>query len=319
MSFFGGGTDLPQWYEKNGGAVISTSIDKYCYVFTKYLPPFLDYNFRVVYSKQELVKTIDQIEHPAVRECIRFMEMEKKRLEVVHSGDLPARSGLGSSSAFTVGLLNSLTALNGRRLDKKSLAAKAIFIEQKMIKEAVGDQDQVAAATGGFNYITFEQRGFRVMPFAPNEFLTEFNKNLLLFFTGYTRNAFEIEQKKIEQIGEKTSYYKKLMDITEEALQCFHKREDLKQIGKLLHETWLTKKELSGKVSNVNIDNIYQSAIDAGAVGGKLLGSGGGGFIVFYVEPPNQKKVIYALKNLMHVPFKFETDGSEVIYYNNGE
>jgi len=317
MSFFGGGTDLPKWYKSNEGAVISTTIDKYCYVFTKRLPPFLDYNFRVVYSKQELVKEIQEIEHPAVRECIKFMRLHNEKLEVVHSGDLPARSGLGSSSAFTVGLLNALNALEGRRISKKDLANNAIFVEQEMIREAVGDQDQIAAAYGGFNHITFDKIGHKVSQIYPTAFLEEFNKHLLLFFTGYTRNAFEIEQKKIEAIEEKVDYYRRLNEITKEALVYFNNLSSFKSIGKLLHENWLIKKELYDKVSNRELDNIYQTAIDAGAIGGKLLGSGGGGFMLFFVEPEDQPKVIESLKKLLHVPFKFESNGSEVIYYNN--
>jgi len=316
MSFFGGGTDLPQWYRENEGAVISTTIDKYCYVFTKRLPPFLDYNFRVVYSKQELVKEIQEIEHPAVRECIKFMRLHSEKLEVVHSGDLPARSGLGSSSAFTVGLLNSLNALEGKRASKKDLANNAIFVEQEMIKEAVGDQDQIAAAYGGFNHITFDKNGFKVNPFYNTPFLEELNKHLLLFFTGYTRFAFEIEQKKISSIPDKINYYKKLNEVTKEALVYFNNMNSFKSIGKLLHENWLIKKELCDKISNRELDNIYQTAIDAGAIGGKLLGSGGGGFMLFFVEPEDQPKVIESLKKLMHVPFKFENNGSQVIYYN---
>jgi len=315
MSFFGGGTDLPQWYKENDGAVISTTIDKYCYVFVKRLLPFLDYNFRVVYTTQELKKTIEEIEHPAVRECIRFMLMKHERLEIVHSGDLPARSGLGSSSSFTVGLLNALYALNGKRISKENLAIQSILVEQNYIKEAVGDQDQIAASFGGFNHITFNKDGFKVNRLYHNSFNEEFNNHLLLFFTGFTRNAFEVEQQKIDKMEEKVSYYNKLSEITKEALTYFNETASLKCIGKLLHENWLIKKELCDKVSNKEIDDIYQTAINVGAIGGKLLGSGGGGFMVFFVEPTEQEKVKYALRNLMHVPFKFENTGSEVIYY----
>ena len=317
MSFFGGGTDLPQWYKENGGAVISTTIDKYCYVFVKRLLPFLDYNFRVVYSAQELRKSIEEIDHPAVRECIRFMFMKEEKLEIVHSGDLPARSGLGSSSSFTVGLLNALHALNGKRISKEKLAIQSIMVEQNYIKEAVGDQDQIAASFGGFNHITFDKDGFKVNRLYHNSFNKEFNKHLLLFFTGFTRNAFEIEQKKLDKMEEKVIYYNKLNEITKEALIYFNETASLNRIGKLLHENWLIKKELCDKVSNIEIDDIYQAAIDAGAIGGKLLGSGGGGFMVFFVEPTEQEKVKYALRNLMHVPFCFENSGSEVIYYND--
>ena len=318
MSFFGGGTDLPQWYKENGGAVISTTIDKYCYIFTKRLPPFLDYNYRIVYSKQELVKNLEEIEHPSVKGCLAFMNMFEEKIEIIHSGDLPSKAGIGSSSSFTVGLLNALHALQGKRINKEMLAKQAIEVEQNYIKEAVGDQDQIAAAYGGFNHITFDKNGFKVNSFYNNAFLNEFNNHLLLFFTGYTRFAFEIESKKIEKIGEKISYYNKLKEITKEALAYFNETESFKKIGKLLHTSWLIKKELCDKISNEKLDEIYQAAIDAGAIGGKLLGSGGGGFMVFFVEPPEQEKVKYALRKLMHVPFKFEKNGSEVIYYNNG-
>lgn len=299
--------------------VISTSIDKYCYILAKHLPPFLDYNYRIIYSQQELVKEIDEIKHPAARECLKFMKV-KKPTEIVHSGDLPARAGLGSSSAFTVGLLNTLYALDGKRISKENLAEQAIKIEQDWIKEAVGNQDQVATAVGGFNIISFKTTTknkdiFKVEPIFNKSFLEEFNKHLLLFFTGYTRNAFEIERAKIEQIHNKAEYYNKLQEITNFASECFM-AQNLNKIGKLLHETWMIKRELCNVVTTPVIDEIYNSAIESGAIGGKLIGSGGGGFMIFFVPIKKKEKVKETLKNLMEVPFKFENSGSEIIYYN---
>lgn len=317
ISFFGGGTDLPKWYNENGGSVISTSINKHCFVFGKRIPPFLDYNYRIVYSQQELLKNLEDIDHPAVRESLRFMNWGDKKIEIIHSGDLPSRSGLGSSSSFTVGILNMLYALEGKRADKNTLAKNAIHVEQEMIKEAVGSQDQIATAYGGFNHIRFYKGGFEVKPFFNESFLKEFNKHLLLFFTGTTRNSFEIERVKIDSIGQKQTHYKELQEITEYALECFE-AERLNKIGKLLHETWLIKKNLCDKISNIEIDNIYQIAMEAGAIGGKVLGSGGGGFMLFFAEPSQQPAIIEALKKLMLVPFEFEKNGSEIIYYNGG-
>ena len=315
VSFFGGGTDLPQWFVNNGGAVISTTINKYCYVSCKIIPTFLDYKYRIVYSKQELVKEMKLIEHPGVRESLNFMH-QKEPTEVIHSGDLPSRAGLGSSSSFVVGLIHALYAMKGKTIEKRDLAAQAIFVEQQLIREAVGNQDQVAAAHGGFNFIQFDKDGFEVRVFENKNFLNEFNNNLMLFFTKTTRNAFEIEQSKIDLMAEKISSYHNLLELTAEALKEMVEPTDLNKIGKLLNEEWLIKKELSGKISNKELDEIHAAGLNAGALGGKLLGSGGGGFMLFYVEPNKQAAVKEALKHLVNIPFKFENRGSEIIYTN---
>ena len=317
ISFFGGGTDLPQWFLKEGnqGAVISTTIDKYCYLLVKNIPPFLDYKYRIIYTKQEMVNVIDDIVHPAARECLRFMK-QTSPTEVIHGGDLPARAGLGSSSSFVVGLLNALYAMQGKKVPKNMLGAQAIYIEQQMIKEAVGNQDQLAAAYGGFNFISFNKNGFEIRKFDDYTFLNEFNKYLLLFYTGLQRNAFEIEQTKISDMDKKFLKYDRLNQITEQALKILANPTNMDDIGRLLHEEWLTKKELSDKVSTKEVDEIYAAALEAGAIGGKLLGSGGGGFMLFFVEPEKQKAVKERLNKLMYVPFKFEKNGSEIIYSN---
>lgn len=317
ISFFGGGTDLPQWFLKEGnqGAVISTTIDKYCYLSVKQIPPFLDYKYRIAYTKQEMVNSIDDIVHPAARECLRFMK-QTVPTEIIHGGDLPARAGLGSSSSFVVGLLNALYAMQGKKAPKNMLGAQAIYIEQQMIKEAVGNQDQLAAAYGGFNFISFSKNGFEIRKFDDYTFLDEFNKYLLLFFTGLQRNAFEIEQTKINDMDKKFSKYDLLNKITDQALKIMANPTNMDDIGRLLHETWLTKKELSDKVSTKEIDEIYATAREAGAIGGKLLGSGSGGFMLFFVEPDKQEAVKEKLNKLMYVPFKFERNGSEIIYSN---
>jgi D-glycero-alpha-D-manno-heptose-7-phosphate kinase len=258
---------------------------------------------------------IDDILHPAARECLRFMK-QVTPTEIIHSGDLPARAGLGSSSSFVVGLLNALYAMQGKRAPKSMLGAQAIYIEQQMIKEVVGNQDQLAASYGGFNFISFNKDGFEIRKFDDYTFLKEFNKYLMLFFTGMQRNAFEIEQTKIDDMDKKFAKYDYLNKITEQALKIMTKPTSMDDIGKLLHEEWLTKKELSVKVSTKEVDEIYDAALGAGAIGGKLLGSGGGGFMLFFVEPQKQEAVREKLSKLMHVPFRFSKEGSEIIYSN---
>jgi D-glycero-alpha-D-manno-heptose-7-phosphate kinase len=312
ISFFGGGTDLPKWYNNHEGMVISTTIDKYCFLSVKELPPFLPYKYRIVYSQQELVNSLYEIDHPSARECLRHMGMKDRRIEVVHSGDLPSKAGLGSSSSFTVGLLNALAALQNETFSKKNLAKVSIELEQKILKEAVGSQDQVAATYGGFNVIRFKKGSIVVSKLEYNPELKNF---LLLYFNGTTRVANEIEKTKIKTMNKREESYKALFDIAKVAKPFFS--QDVTKIGKLLNETWLMKKELSSKVSTDDIDKIYDVALGAGATGGKLLGSGGGGFLLFFVEPNKQQKVRLALKNLMEVPFQFESTGSTIIYNNS--
>jgi D-glycero-alpha-D-manno-heptose-7-phosphate kinase len=313
ISFFGGGTDFPQWYKNHEGMVISTTIDKYCFISIKEIPPFVGYKYRIVYSKQELTNDIKDIEHPSARACLGFMQMHNKRIEVIHSGDLPSKAGLGSSSAFTVGLINALNSMTEEKFfNKESLADAALYVEHKLLNEAVGSQDQIATAIGGFNVIRFIGEGRNIRPLLYDNRLNDY---LMLFFTGTTRFASEIEKTKIDTISQKESYYQALLDIAKQAQPLFIK--DIGKIGKLLHESWMLKKQLSDKVSNKQIDDIYEVAMNNGATGGKLLGSGGGGFLLFFVEPSKHDRVRSALRHLMEVNFHFETKGSTIIYNEN--
>jgi len=317
ISFFGGGTDFPAWYEENSGAVLSTTIDKYCYISCRKLPPFFEYKHRIVYSKQEMVNEIDDIIHPAVRETFRFMNIQTG-LEIHHDGDLPARSGLGSSSSFTVGLLQALYALKGEVVTKKRLALESIHIEQEMIKEHVGSQDQVAAAFGGFNKITFNgNHNIDVVPITiSDKKLQNLQSHLMLFFTGFQRSASEIEEKKIKQIKKKKASLELMHNMVDEAIKILNKEGDISGFGKLLHENWKLKKTLSGDVSTDIIDDIYDTAMNNGAIGGKILGAGRGGFMLFFVKPEDQGRLKIALSNLLYVPFKLDTTGSQIIFYS---
>ncbi len=317
ISFFGGGTDYPAWYQENGGAVLSTSIDKYCYITCRHLPPFFEYKHRIVYSKYERVSDIEKIVHPAAREVFRFMDV-KKGLEIHHDADLPARSGLGSSSAFTVGLLHALYALKGKMITKKRLALEAIHIEQEMIKENVGSQDQVVAAYGGFNKIEFAgNQNIEVRPMTIRDSrLEEFRSHLMLFFTGFTRIASNLAKEIISQIPAKKRELNKLRIMVDDAVNILNGDDDITEFGRLLYESWKLKRAISDTTSNSNIDNIYSTAINAGAIGGKLLGAGGGGFILFFVKPEARQRVRDKLGSLLYVPFRFDTSGSQIIYYS---
>ncbi len=317
ISFFGGGTDFPAWYENNGGgAVLSTTINKYCYISCRCLPPFFDYKYRLNYSKQEQARGIDDIIHPSIRETLRFLDVNFG-LSISHDGDLPAMSGLASSSAFTVGLLHALYALKGKIVSKKRLALEAIHIEQEMIKEKVGSQDQVAAAFGGLNKIEFRsQHNIEVVPVTISRHAFQhLQDHFLLFFTGVTRSASNIEEEKMERLEGKRTDYKTLMSMVNDAFQILSGERDILDFGKLLHETWKLKKSLSPKVSNPYIDTIYETAKKNGAIGGKILGAGGGGFMLFFVKPEKKEKVKEALHFLLHVPFHFDTLGSQIVYY----
>ena len=317
ISFFGGGTDFPAWYREHKGAVLSTTIDKYSYVHCRKLPPFFDKKHKIVFfSKQETFDEIDEIDHPAVREVYRFMNINEG-LVMQHDGDLPSHSGLGSSSAFTVGLLNALYALQGKMINKKRLAFEAIHVEQEMIKEAVGSQDQIAAAFGGLNKIVFSQNNIEVKPITiTNEKITCLQNHLILFFTGFARFAVEIEKDKLQQLDKKKSELRAMSRLVDSAIDILNDDTDgYDDFGKLLHETWLLKKSLSNKVSTSQIDDIYNLGMAAGALGGKILGAGGGGFILFYIDPEKQEDLKTALSGLLHVPFRFDMLGSQVIYY----
>lgn len=316
ISFFGGGTDYAAWYQEHGGVVLSTSIDKYCYISCRYLPPFFEHKYRVVYSKIENCKTIDQIEHPAVRAVLSYMQCDTG-LEIHHDGDLPARSGLGSSSSFTVGLLNALSALKGNYIANYDLASQAIHIERDIIKENVGSQDQISAAHGGFNRIEFLRDGsFRVDPVVlRQERLEEFQSHLMLFFTGLSRFASDIAKSKIDNLKNRKTELHRMTESVHEAIRILQSDAPIEEIGRLLDQNWKYKRSLSDRVSSPEIDQIYEAAIKAGAIGGKLLGAGGGGFMVFLVKPALQKKVREALSHLIHVPFRFENNGSRVVLY----
>jgi D-glycero-alpha-D-manno-heptose-7-phosphate kinase len=317
ISFFGGGTDYPAFYEEHGGAVLSTSINKYCYVICRYLPPFFDYNYRIRYRKQEEVRSISEIEHPAVRECLNFINLNHG-VEIQHNADLPAMSGLGSSSAFTVGLLNALNALKGKMITKRQLALDAIHVEQDRIKENVGSQDQTVAAFGGFNKIEFGgSQKITVHPVTISQDKLDILQNhLMLFFTGFPRNASEIAAEQIRNTPQKKTELKTMMALVDEAINTLNGSNDrLIDFGKLLHETWKIKRSLTQHISNTSIDEIYETGVRAGAVGGKLLGAGGGGFLLFFVKPELQPDVKKKLSKLLNVPFKFHNLGSQIIYY----
>lgn len=317
ISFFGGGTDYPAWYEDNGGAVLATTIDKYCYISCRYLPPFFEHKHRIVYSKIENVKSVTEIEHPAVRATLEFKGI-KEGVEIHHDGDLPARTGLGSSSSFTVGLLHAVFALKGVMPTKQILASEAIHIERDVLKEHVGSQDQVLAAYGGFNMISFNpDHTFQVSPVILNQDrLQQLQDHLMFYFTGFTRYASEIAKKQIENTDKKKTELLAMQQMVNEALHilCDNGRSIL-DFGKLLHESWGLKRSLTDAVSTPYIDEIYNTARSAGAVGGKLLGAGGGGFMVFFARPGEQPKIKEKLKTLLQVPFKFETSGSQIVVY----
>ncbi len=316
ISFFGGGTDFPQYYREHGGAVLSTSIDKYCYLSCRELPPFFNYKYRIVYSVQENVKSLDEIQHPSVREVLRYMNI-KEGLVVHHDGDLPARSGLGSSSSFTVGLLHNLFARQGKIVTKRQLAMEAIHLEQNILKENVGSQDQVVAAFGGLNRIDFGgDLEFQVTPITlGRERLELLQKHFLLFFTGVQRIASDIEADKIKNFVNKKDDLKAIYGMVDRAMDYLQDGVDLENIGNMLDEYWQRKKALSLKTSTAHIDHIYERAVKAGASGGKILGAGNGGFILFLVHYEYQESVLLELSDLLHVPFRFDTTGSQLIYY----
>lgn len=317
ISFFGGGTDYPKWYREHGGAVLSTTINKYCYITCRLLPPFFEHKHRIVYSKIENVREIDQIQHPAVRAVLGWAGIQKG-LEIHHDGDLPARSGLGSSSSFTVGLVHALNALNGTYISKEELAKNAIHIEQNIILENVGSQDQLSAAFGGFNHIVFRQNdSFEVSPILISpERLEELQSNLLLCFTGFSRIASEVAKSQIENFKNREKELKAMKEMVNEAIDILHSPNvPIEEFGKLLHQNWMYKRGLSDRVTTHEIDDIYETALGAGAIGGKILGAGGGGFLLLFAKPELHNQIRESLQNLVHVPFKFENSGSRVVLY----
>lgn len=316
ISFFGGGSDYPSWYRQHGGAVLAATIDKYCYINVRHLPPFFEHRFRIVYSKIESCAVVDEIMHPSVRGVLQNMNVSCG-LEIHHDGDLPARSGMGSSSAFTVGLLNALYALQGQMIGKRQLALESIRIEQDLLKETVGSQDQVQAAYGGLNYITFHADDeFSVRPVVlRRERIQEFNSHLMLFYTGIKRTAADVAQSYVNDIENKKRALRITKDLVKEGLAILSSDQDLIPFGELMHEAWQVKRSLSDKVSNADVDALYQQAKEAGAVGGKLTGAGGGGFMLLFVPPGHKAAVSQALHHLIHVPFQFEFSGSQIIFF----
>jgi len=317
MSFFGGGTDYPVWYRENSGAVISTTIDKYCYISCRYLPPFFEHKYRVSYSRIDMVREIEKISHPAVKGVFKFMDIEEG-VEIHHDGDLPARTGLGSSSSFTVGLIHSLYALKGKMVTKEQLAKDAIYVEQELIKENVGSQDQVATAYGGFNRIGFfHDHSIDVKPIImASEKQNELQNNLMLCFTGFSRYASDIAKEQLKIIQKKKKELSKMHQMVDEAISILNSDStNIEEFGKLLHESWKLKRSLTNKISNSKVDKIYDIAYSSGASGGKLLGAGGGGFMIIFARPEIQQKLKEKLKDLLIVPFQFETMGSQIIVY----
>ncbi|PIU03189.1 kinase [Candidatus Shapirobacteria bacterium CG08_land_8_20_14_0_20_39_18] len=315
ISFFGGGTDYPVWYRENGGAVLATTIDKYCYLTCRYLPPFFEHKHRIVWSKVESVKEISEIEHPAVRATLEYLKITEG-LEIHHDGDLPARSGLGTSSSFTVGLLNALYALKGISLAKLNLATDAIHIERDILKENVGSQDQVLASFGGFNKISFNgDDEIKIQPvILQPERLEMLQSHLLLFFTGISRTASNIAKKQVENTPKKRGELCEMKNMVDEGVKILIEGKNIEEFGTLLDEAWKLKRSLSEKISTPEIDNIYETACREGALGGKILGAGGGGFVLFFAKPEDQPNIKEKLKKLLHVPFKFENSGSTIIF-----
>lgn len=314
MSFFGGGTDFPDFYKKHGGAVISTTFDKYCYVTVRHLPKFFEYTTQLVYSKMEFVNNVDEIEHPAIREAMKYLDMHE--LRIAYDADLPARSGLGTSSSFAIGLLNAFYALKGKYADKKKLANDAIYLERILCKEHGGVQDQIAASYGGLNRINFDAEGFEVHPIIISpERKKQLNNNLLLFFTGFSRFSSDIQSGTQQALERKEAELLEMLGLVNEAEHILTSKCNLNEFGALLDHTWRLKRNITNRISTDAIDVLYEKGIKAGALGGKLLGAGGGGFLLFYVEEEKKQNVLTAMDQLLHVPFLFEDGGTGVIHY----
>lgn len=315
MSFFGGGTDYQPFFEEHGGSVLSTTFDKYCYVSVRHLPRFFEYKTQITYSKIEKVQDITDIEHPMVRNAMQLLNMHE--MCISYDADLPARSGLGSSSSFAVGLLNAFHALKGHYVSKHKLAEEAIYLERTLCNENGGWQDQIAAAYGGFNRINFTGNTFEVKPvIITKQRKQQLEENLMMFFTGFARFSSEIAGAQISATKNKTQELKEMLQLVDEAEKVLTDRHgDLNEFGRLLHHTWELKRGITNKISTSVLDEMYQTAIQNGALGGKLLGAGGGGFFVFYVPKERQEAVRKALGNLLYIPFCFENNGTEILYY----
>ena len=316
MSFFGGGTDIEAFFREYGGAVLSTTFDKYCYVTVRHLPRFFDWSTHLTYSVQEYVTDVEEIKHPAIRNAMKMLDMQEIRL--LYEADLPARSGLGTSSSFAVGMLNAFYALKGKYADKRKLADEAIYLERVLCEEAGGWQDQIAAAFGGMNRIEFNKDGtYDVYPIIIHpERKQKLNENLLMFFTGFTRFSSEMQKENAEGYEKKVTQLKQMYELVNDAQGILEdKHSDLDDFGRLLDKTWRLKRQTGGAITTNSIDILYEKGMMAGALGGKLLGAGGGGFLIFYVQPEKRKNVMQAMKDLLYVPFKFEDGGTQVIHY----
>lgn len=316
VSFFGGGTDYPAWFREHGGAVLATTIDKYLYLHCRYLPPFFDFKSRIVWSKIEQVQQPSEIAHPAIRGVLEWMKIGDG-VEIHHHGDLPARTGLGSSSSFSVGLLHALHALRGELVSKRKLAEEAIFVEQQVLQENVGVQDQIQSAFGGLNRIDIRTDGsFEVTPLVVRaERLAGLQKHLLLLYTGLSRTASEIAAEQVATVGQKTAELKTMREMVDQGEKILVGNGDLREFGRLLDESWKLKRSLSSKIAPGFVNEIYDVARQAGADGGKLLGAGGGGFMLIFVTPDKRASVLKSLQKLLPVPFQFERGGTQIVLY----
>lgn len=317
MSFFGGGTDMEDFFKEHGGAVLSATFDKYCYVTVRHLPRFFEYATELVYSRVERVKDADEIMHPAVRNAMKMLDMHEIRL--VYEADLPARSGLGTSSSFAVGMLNAFYALKGKYIDKKRLADEAIYLERVLCQEAGGWQDQIAASYGGLNRICFHEDGYEVYPLIlSQERKKQLNNRILMFFTGFTRFSSEVQTANADTRKTKTAQLKEMLELVTEAEKVLTDRDrSLDDFGRLLDQTWQLKRQTGSKITTDIIDQLYGRGMKAGALGGKLLGAGGGGFLIFYVPEDRKGSVISAMHGFLQIPFQFEQEGTQVIYYKS--
>ena len=316
MSFFGGGTDMPSFFNENGGSVISSTFDKYAYVNVRHLPPFMPYYSELCYSRFERVNSIDDIEHPAIREAMRMLDIHEIRL--TYEGDLPARTGLGTSSTFAVGMLNAFYALKGKQVGKRKLAEDAIYLERELCRENGGWQDQVAAAFGGLNRIDFANNEFKVTPIIIHPDRKKLlNDSMMLFYTGVTRFSSEVQKDTMSNQQDKITQLKEMLSLVDDAQAILEdKHSDFNDFGRLLDHTWRLKRKTGGKISNGSIDELYERGLKAGALGGKLLGAGGGGFLLFYIEPDKKEALLREFEDLMQVPFQFENEGTSMVYYN---
>ncbi|NBO93047.1 MAG: kinase [Planctomycetia bacterium] len=316
ISFFGGGTDYPSWYRSHGGCVLATTIDKYCYLTCRHLPPFFEHRIRVVYRKIETCRVTDEISHPVVREVLRFLKIDGD-VELHHDGDLPARSGMGSSSSFTVGLLHALHALRGEMVTKSQLTREALYIEQEALLETVGSQDQVMAAHGGLRHVKFHPSGeIAIDPLIlPPSRIRELESHLMLFYTGIARTAADVAKSYAVDLEARRRQLRIMKELVEEGIDILCSGSDIGGFGVLMHEGWQAKRSLSRQVSNSEVDDLYERARNAGALGGKLTGAGGGGFLLLFVPPDRRNDVREALGDRLHVPFQFETEGSQIIFY----